>query len=368
MILGVLSDTHSDRAGAIPHIIKEFKKRNVDVIIHCGDIEIQHISSEVFSNFEVFCALNNEQLEKPAFENALKNPPAKWTFTVPHKRIIDIRHVRCYVGHKKSFEFLFSPETEFGKTLEALRKDNDGLRWVFAGHSHQQVCFQNHLVSFVNPGAIEASLDGYEFAIVDTDTGQIIFNRIPKTTPVENPFSIGIISDSLNISNLDIDFWHKLKKEFENRGVTSIIHCGNIAVNDIGRKELENFTVYYKLRQRQIHSGKTPENWRLIPEGEPIVQIDGRQFYIHSALARILLEESGAEMHQECLKTLEQYPEVSFILYGGTNDAFLQEDQRARIINPGDVVSSRSFAVICLPRTEITFGYVPIDPLPPIAD
>ena len=203
---------------------------------------------------------------------------------------------------------------------------------------------------------------------MDTDTGQIIFCRIPKTNPVENPFSIGVISDSLNISKLDIDFWRKLKKEFEDRGVTDIIHCGNIAADDIGREELKNFTVYYKIRQKQIYFGKAPENWRLIPEEEPIVQINGRQFYIHSALARILLEESGADMHRECLKTLESYPEVSFILYGGTNDAFLQEGQRARIINPGDIVSSRSFAVICLPKTEITFGYVPVDPLPLITN
>ena len=203
---------------------------------------------------------------------------------------------------------------------------------------------------------------------MDTDTGQIIFCRIPKTNPVENPFSIGVISDSLNISKLDIDFWRKLKKEFEDRGVTDIIHCGNIAADDIGREELKNFTVYYKIRQKQIYFGKAPENWRLIPEEEPIVQINGRQFYIHSALARILLEESGADMHRECLKTLESYTEVSFILYGGTNNAFLQEGQRARIINPGDIVSSRSFAVIYLPKTEITFGYVPVDPLPLITN
>ena len=33
-------------------------------------------------------------------------------------------------------------------------------------------------------------------------------------------------------------------------------------------------------------------------------------------------------------------------------------------INPGDVNTDRSFAVICLPRREITFGHVPYDALP----
>lgn len=90
MKIGVISDTHSDRAGAIPHILKEFEKRNIDIIVHCGDIEIQHIGSDTFGGFEVFCALNNEQLEKLGFENLLKNPPPKWTFTVPDQRVLDL--------------------------------------------------------------------------------------------------------------------------------------------------------------------------------------------------------------------------------------------------------------------------------------
>jgi predicted phosphodiesterase len=272
----------------------------------------------------------------------------------------------CYVGHKRSFEFLFSPEMEFSKKLDSLRKNFDGLRWVFAGHSHQQTFFKTHLVTFVNPGAAEDSYDGYEFATVNTDTNEVVFCRIPKTNPIETTFSIGIISDTLNISKLDTSFWQKLRKEFEKRGVTHIIHCGNIALEDIGHRELQNFSVYYKLRknrQPQIYQGQVPENWKEIPDTEPIVKINDRQFYVHSDLARILLEESGAEMHRECLKILEAYPEVGFILYSGSNNAFLQEDQRARIINPGNAFT-RSFVVLCSPRDEMTIGYVPIDPLP----
>jgi predicted phosphodiesterase len=362
MIFGVISDSHSDRANALPHIISELKKRGAEVVVHCGDIELQHVSSDLFDGLKVVCALNEEQLSKFPIDN----PPAGWIFTRPNSRILDINGIRCYVGHRFSINILVQNETDFRRRIDILRRDYDGLRWIFSGHTHHQILFQTQLVNFVNPGAVEDSINGYEFAVVDTETDQVVFCRIPRTKPVETSFSVGIISDTLNISKLDIGFWDRLKEEFKRRDVGHIIHCGSIALDDIGRKELSDFTVYYMLRPDQrIRSFMVP-NWHLVPDDRPIVEINGRQFFIHNGLARILLEESEVEMHKECLKTLEYYPEVTFILYGGTNEAFLDEGPRVTIINPGDAVSNRKFAVICLPRAEITTGQVPVDPLPEI--
>ncbi len=50
MIIGILSDTHTDKANAIPHIVKEFKRRYVEVIFHCGDIEPIHLDPKLFGN------------------------------------------------------------------------------------------------------------------------------------------------------------------------------------------------------------------------------------------------------------------------------------------------------------------------------
>lgn len=362
MIIGVLSDTHSDKARAIPHIINEFKNRCAEVIIHCGDIEVQHLNPALFNNSEVVCALNEEQLEKFPIEK----PPQGWRFTRPSKRVIDVHGIRCYVGHRMSYDLLVKSETDFRKRIELLRRDFDGLRWVFSGHTHHQIFFQTQLVNFINPGAVEDSFDGYEFSLINTENNEVVFCRIPKTKPIEKSFSVGIISDSLDISKMDIDFWKKLKEEFQKRDVKYVIHCGYININDIGIEELADFTVYYWLRPDQKAFCPAPENWKQISKDEPIVRINGRQFYIHPNLARTLLEESEVDMNKECLKILELYPEVSFVLYGGTNEAFLWGGPRARIISPGDAKSSRNFAVICLPRIEITFGHVPIDPLPSI--
>ncbi len=359
--LGIVSDTHADEANALPHVIDELiRAHNVEAIIHCGDIEPKHLDPALFKNLKVVCALNDEQLEKPPF----KTPPAGWEFTVPGDRVRDVFHCRMYIGHKRSYDLLKEPETAFRRTIDLLRKTYDGLRWVCSGHTHHQLYFQTQLVNFVNPGAIDYSMDGYEYAVIDTDSDQIIFGRIPKTRPIDKPFSVGVISDSLNISRLDPTFWKKLRKEFEDRNVRHVIHCSNLAVNDIGVEELSGLHIHYCLRKGQSFSGGSPQNWHLIFREEPVVTINGYQFFIHFELARTLLEESEVEMDKECLKVLETYPEVSFILYGGSNDGFLMGGQRARIINPGDAVLNRNFAVIHLPVTQITFGHVPIDPLP----
>lgn len=367
MILGIISDTHDIDDNAIRHVVREFLQRGVEIIIHCGDIERQHLNPELFGNLPVVCALNAEQISKEPF----KSPPPGWSFTFPgDTRVQDLgttERVRCYIGHRFSFDLSAEPEASFKAKLNILRRDHDGLRYAFAGHMHHQALAQTLLVTFINPGAVQLSPDGYEFAVVDTKKGQVIFSRIPKTKYSETPFTVGIISDSLNISKLDADFWKKLAKEFHERDVSWVIHCGNIADFDIGREELADFQVYFRLRPDQRRKD-APENWHLIPQAPPIVNINERKFYVHPSLARIILEKSEADMHRECLKISESNPELSFILYGSTNDTYLSEemDGRTRIMNPGDALSSRNFATVCFPRCEITIGKVPLDPLPPI--
>jgi len=361
MIFGILSDTHDDKAVALPHVMKQFKERKVTHIIHCGDIEAQDLDPDRFLGLPVVCALNAEQIDKPAF----RIPPPNWQFTVPGDRVRDIGHIRCYIGHKRSYEILTGSEIQFARTLDEFRRQHDGLRLAFSGHSHRQVLFNtNNLVTFINPGAVTDSLDGHEFATINTDNDEIVFGRIPRTTPIERSFSVGIISDSLKISLMDVNFWKKLADEFKRRDVSQIIHCGNIAEEDIGRKELAGFTVHYYLRENQ-HRPNTPLNWHHICHDEPIVDIGGYQFYIQLDLARKLLDESEIGMHKHVLSLREKYPFVNFLLYGCTHNAFLEE-QEIRIINPGDVIRGRCFAVVCLPRAEITFGQVPTDPLPPL--
>jgi predicted phosphodiesterase len=362
MIMGILSDTHEDRMNALPHIIEEFKRREVEIIIHCGDIEPLHLKAELFGGLPVFCALIEEQQGRKEFEV----PPVGWIFTRPGQRIIKLgESLFAYLGHKRSFGFLKGSEIELDHMMHEIRSKSDWVRWLFSGHTHHQIYKQGHLTSFVNPGAVEDSFDGYEFAVINTIDKEIVFCRIPQTSPVRPDFSVGVISDSLNISELDPGFWQKLSEEFRDRGVKYIIHCGNIIPSDIGRNELSSFQVFYNLRPDQKNE-RSAGNWHQISIDSPIVEIEGYKFYVQLDLGADLLEKSEIGMHKVCLDLRRKYPEISFVLCGFTNDAFLEEGQEVRIVNPGDILKDRNFAVICLPRTEITFGHVPVDPLPPL--
>lgn len=361
MIALVLSDTHGIDEKIIRAIVKEgVEKRNIELIIHCGDIKPRHANSELFNGFPVFCALTEDQVENPAFQN----PPPGWTYTMPGERIINVNGIKMYLGHKRAFDFLRGSERSLQMFMDELRKDNDELRLVLCGHTHHQIFVQTPLVNFVNPGAVETGFNGHEFAVIDTDTNQIVFSRQEKTKPIIPTFSVGVISDSSRISKLDTKFWEKFDKEMLERDVGIIIHCGNIAVEDIGRPELEKFTIYCNLRQDQLGKIKSvPPNWQIIPTEEPIVEINGYRFFVRHDLGISLIRRSEIDMGDLCLKLRRQFNELDFVLCGFTRNALLVEQEQTCIVNPGDVVRDRDFAVICLPRCEITFGHVPLDPI-----
>ncbi len=361
MILGVLSDTHDIDENVIRHIIAEFKKRDVEAIIHCGDIEPQHLNPKLFGNFPVVCALTEHQIEKPEF----KTPPEGWIFTQSGKRIIDFFGNIIYVGHKRSFEFLTGSEQMLEKGFEEISHSHDGVRWLFSGHTHRQAEVRGQLITFINPGAVTDSFDGScEFAIVNTKTKQVVFSRILRANDQRKPISIGVISDSFDISKRDPSFWEKLIAEFHQRDVSCIIHCGNIFLEDIGRKEMADFQVYYNLRSDQKNPG-APDNWHLISPDNPVVEIDDYRFYVELELGAELLEESEFSMRKHCLQLRRKYPGISYVLCGFTHSELYEEGPEMRIVNPGDIVNARNFTVICLPKSEITLGSVPVDLLPP---
>lgn len=357
MIIGALSDTHKIRKEKIEAVMEEFRNRGAKLLIHCGDIGAMHLDPDLFLNLPVICALTEDQVGSPRFKSA----PPNWRFTVPGNRIVDLEDdTRMYVGHKMSFEFLTGAEEKLMQRIQELRKDYDGLRYVLSGHTHHQIFSQTPLTNFVNPGAVCDSFDGYEFCVINTGDNEVVFSRVMKTNPVIKPFSVGIISDSANISKMDPGFWKKLREEFDKRNVGWVVHCGNMNTDDIGRPELDGLVVHYNLHPRQNKSKRAP-GWYLIgEEGHPVIEIEGYRFWIWHDLGGQLLEKSELDMQKICAGLRLHYPDLAFLLCGFTNNAFLEEGGQIRIINPGDAIRDRNFATVCLPRAEITFGHVPL--------
>jgi predicted phosphodiesterase len=369
MILGVMSDTHSDKLKAIPHVIKEFKARHVKEVEHCGDIEEQHVNKDLFGGLPVNCALVDDQDKQESFAN----PPNGWRFTKTKDRIVGSsieKGLKLYVGHKRSFDFLTGSEARLREILFQIRKDGDNTRYVFSGHTHHQIYFQcGPSIEFINPGAVEASFDHCpNFATVDTETGEVVFSRILTTTPTIKPFSVAVISDSSRISIIDPDFWSKLAEELKKRNVSQIIHCGNIALQDIGHQALKDFYVHFNLTPNQEAPKKTSSNWMLIDPKNPIVETkDGDyKFYVQLDLGATLLAQSEVDMYKLSLSLGQKYPGIDYVLCGLTHDALYEQGEEIIIINPGDIIKGRNFVTIELPRNEISFARVPINPLPPI--
>jgi predicted phosphodiesterase len=129
MRIGVLSDTHSNKKGALEHIVKEFKKRGVELIIHCGDLIPEHISGELFGGLPVICALVDDQETNSIFD---QNKPENWQFTRSGGRITKLPDKTIvYVGHKRHMDFLKATEEKFNELLSDMRGLFDGLRFVF---------------------------------------------------------------------------------------------------------------------------------------------------------------------------------------------------------------------------------------------
>jgi predicted phosphodiesterase len=317
-IVGVVSDTHSDRMRALPHIIAEFKRRGVGLIIHCGDIVPEHVSKELFGDLPVICALVDTQKEDPLFST---NCPDGWKFTRSGDRIRELPDgTTVYVGHKMHMKFLKASEEEFNATLTDLRLKFDGLRMVFGGHLHFQTYKQGQLVSFINPGAVHGAIGwGYEFAVINNETEELVFGRILPTPDDRPTFSVGVISDSLDISHRDATFWKRLADEFFKRDVKAIIHCGNLDLSDIGRPELEKFVVHYAIRTDQEYDhrnlkkdGKIPANWQVISEKDldsgAVVDINSYRFYVQLDLGLEFMTISELGMDSAAMKIRRKFP------------------------------------------------------------
>jgi predicted phosphodiesterase len=69
-------------------------------------------------------------------------------------------------------------------------------------------------------------------------------------------------------------------------------------------------------------------------------------------------------MYRLSLKILAKYPNIRYTLFGFTHNGFYEEGENLVLLNPGDIVKDRNYAVISLPRNEITFGRIAREPLP----
>jgi predicted phosphodiesterase len=367
MILGWISDTHENPNQAIERIVRIFQGHGVEGIIHLGDIEPEHVDQGLFGNLPVYCALTDEQIKD---HGAGFFKADGWVFTLPGDRIIKIGDDHYYVGHKRSWDFLVGSQSRFWEWIYGIRKEFHNV-WKFgSGHTHRQVFLRSGEVDFINPGAARGSdgvAKGFEYAILNTDTGDIIFSRIQNPKPVAEPLKVAVISDTLDVTVMNPPFWSKLAERFRRDGVTHVIHCGNIYTEDIGRPELSGIEVHYNLRPGQEDRERKPDNWILVPGHSPMVKIKGYKFCVQLSMGPELFNKSEFQMHEMSKQIRLQFPEIQFLLSGSTPNAFYEEGENIVLLNPGDASRYSNFAIIGLPDYDISFGLIRPDPLPALS-
>jgi putative phosphoesterase len=150
--LGLISDTHwPTRIPKLPYAAIENAFRNVDAILHAGDIE----TAEVL-----------DHLSGIAPTSAVRGDDDK--LDLPLKRVLQFAGVRVGLihGHRNPLvENYFRIQRRLGKMyagsrhlLESLpeRFDGEKLDVIVFGHLHAPMCIERDGLLMVNPGAVYA--------------------------------------------------------------------------------------------------------------------------------------------------------------------------------------------------------------------
>lgn len=378
MLLGIMGDTHDVDQDIVKKVVDDLKKRGAQVIVHTGDIEKQHLSADLFSSLPVVCVLTNQQ----QFDKDFSFPPSGWTFTRPGNsmismpdkaqnvmeniiasklaianRIVNLGPVVIYAGHERSTDVLMNG-SKFNEFIEILNQVYEGVRLVFTGHTHHQFLIQRNGVSWINPGAVCPLFFEHEYALVNTDNNEIIFTRLPLTKSNIKAQTVGLVSDTGNISDRDEQFWSQLAVEFKERDVSIVVIDGGFRPSDIGRIELSDFQVFYNHLPIQGEIHHKPDNWHRISEDNPVLELCGHYFLIQHNLGIDLDGKTEVEMVKFVRQQSQKYQHIDIVVCGGIHDALFEEQQEVMIINPGDARNHRKFATICFPRCEVTFSSV----------
>jgi uncharacterized protein len=149
LVIGVIADTHiPDRGGHIPQIILDAFKQ-VDIIIHAGDIVNLGVIDElknVCSNVEVVAGNMDQEAVKRKY---------------PVKQILEILGYRVGLMHGAG-----APLNLLELLKNAFKEDNCDL--IIFGHSHKPLNERIDGVLFFNPGsAMDQSLEYNSYGIIE---------------------------------------------------------------------------------------------------------------------------------------------------------------------------------------------------------
>ena len=154
MQIGIISDTHS-RHALVETALAMLQARNVNFLIHCGDIEDAD-TVWLFQGFTFHFTFGNCDHEKTELRQAIHGIGA-----MLHEGY------GCLELADKKIAFTHGDDTNLLRDLKA----SHAFEFLFHGHTHQAVDYLEGSLRIINPGALHRA-QPKTLAILDLETGK----------------------------------------------------------------------------------------------------------------------------------------------------------------------------------------------------
>ena len=159
-MIGIISDTHENEE-AVKKAVKIFKEKNVEFVVHCGDI-ISPPMLEYFRGLKMKFVFGNNDGET----NGLNNTAKKFGFEeLADEKKFEYKEKKFYVYHG----------TKRNKLDEAIKSNK--YDYVLTGHTHIKRDDKIGDTRVINPGAL-FRIYPYTIALLDVEKDKLEFVKI----------------------------------------------------------------------------------------------------------------------------------------------------------------------------------------------
>ena len=159
-MIGIISDTHENEE-AVKKAVAIFKDKNLDFVVHCGDI-ISPPTLEHYNGLKMKFVFGNNDGERKGLNKMAK----KLGFgEVTDEKEFEYEGRKFYVYHGT-----------IGKILDAAIKSNE-YDYVLTGHTHIKRDDKIGSTRVINPGAL-FRIYPYTIALLDAGKDKLIFEKI----------------------------------------------------------------------------------------------------------------------------------------------------------------------------------------------
>jgi putative phosphoesterase len=170
---------------------------------------------------------------------------------------------------------------------------------------------------------------------------------------------LGIISDTHRMKG---DGFKRVMDAFDEAGVGSIVHCGDMIEEDLCPKKYRNRQVTLALVDDQGEQPAfkvLPSGWKSTKPGARVIPFNKERAYVGHRLAWNSLNQTSTEFQSNLDKLRVENEWLRYIFSGHTHVPFLNETGLVRLINPGAITGAISgyceYAILNTETYELSF-------------